>query len=159
MTECTQHIKEGHPNMKRLQNCLHLSFLIMIHEAFVCGVAIWVQLHWSFAHWQSGGGSTQAQFSAAGALNLTAEQRLFNNHDGKGAYYPVVNTGNEERRFLCYGGHCNYWTTPRKSFEQTFDCNATTPIGLSVACPEKLKHGVYHAKDVIWRAGLATKSM
>jgi hypothetical protein len=44
---------------------------------------------------KSGGGSTRVRF-AAGALNLTDDQKWYNSHATSGAYYPMVNQNGKE---------------------------------------------------------------
>jgi len=82
---------------------------------------------------KAGGGSVRARF-AASALNYTRGSR------GKswakvtdGSYYDVM--GN--RSYFCNSGHSNRRPNmDARTFEGQLLCEATTPIGRAVACPE-----------------------
>ena len=86
---------------------------------------------------KSGGGSVRARFAAA-AQNYTREKWQDPGEDNH--FYPV-STGANAR--FCNSLNSNHRKPNSKiqsiSFEGNVKCNATTPIGMAVACPEKTR--------------------
>ena len=98
---------------------------------------------------KSGGGNIRARLAAA-AKNYTRDnkwkQPIRDNH-----YYPIRDTTNRNETVYRRGKFCNsqyphYTKMPHiatslvsKPFEGMFECNATTPLGIALACPHPYK--------------------
>lgn len=94
-----------------------------------------------------GGGSVRARI-AAGAVNYTDTAVAWQNSHSMGAYYPVAvavegnGTDEEvmEKAYFCNSVHGNYRSSDKEeTFEGTMKCNASTPLGHMIGCPEVLK--------------------
>lgn len=86
---------------------------------------------------KAGGGMTRARFAAA-ALDYDREE-WHSPHKDK-HWYPVSSTAKAK---FCNSRY-RTWNVPnttiwQESFEGNLPCNATTPIGLALACPEPAK--------------------
>jgi hypothetical protein len=90
---------------------------------------------------KSGGGRVRARFAAA-AQNYSRSEWHSPSHDNH--YYPISSSSSGTdvvgRARYCNSGNHNFripnTTIQSKSFEGTTACNATTPIGMAIACPQ-----------------------
>jgi len=86
---------------------------------------------------KAGGGSTRARI-AASSLNFTAPRGLWKGD--KGSFYPVRDSEGQvvQKARFCNSRHRQFRPYPQISYEKTLICNASTPIGQALACPEPL---------------------
>lgn len=113
---------------------------------------------------KAGGGHIRARFAAA-AWNITRDPRDWRRHDLDDSYYPINISNNQHNRHHQYGHNeshnkltmtskayfCNDMyrqhriPTSREFLGKKYEtsvvyCQATTPLGIAIACPEPAQH-------------------
>ena len=87
-----------------------------------------------FVHIGKAGGGTVRGRIAASSLNYTKSKF----YQADGSYYPVWNGSGITKARFCNSCNQHYLPFVERVFEGNMPCNATTPLGLAIACPKPL---------------------